>query len=53
MLDSYPEPAVLRYIVESLMETNPEDVVLSDTTVGIAFLQLKTVLDALIRCRPK
>jgi hypothetical protein len=53
MLDSYPEPAVLSYIVEALMETNPEDIELSATTIGIAFLHLKTVLDALIRCRPK
>jgi hypothetical protein len=44
---------VLRYIVEALMEPDPEDVALSDEAVGIAFLHLKTVLDALIRCRPK
>ncbi len=53
ILDSYPEPAVLGYIVEALMETNPEDVELSTATIGIAFLHLKTMLDALIRCRPK
>jgi hypothetical protein len=53
MLDSYPEPTVLRYIVEALLETNPEDVELSAATIGIAFLHLKTALDALIRCRPK
>jgi hypothetical protein len=53
ILEAYPEPEVLRYIVEALMEPDPEDVVLSDEEVGIAFLHLKTVLDALIRCRPK
>jgi hypothetical protein len=53
ILDSYPEPAVLGYIVEALMETNPENVELSTATIGIAFLHLKTMLDALIRCRPK
>jgi hypothetical protein len=52
-LEAYPEPEVLRYIVEALMEPDPEDVALSDEAVGIAFLHLKTALDALIRCRPK
>jgi hypothetical protein len=53
LLDAYPEPEVLRYIVETLMEPDPDDVELSDEAVGIAFLHLKTALDALIRCRPK
>lgn len=53
MLETYLEPAVLGYIVEALMEPDPGDVVLSDEAVGIAFLYLKTELDALIRCRPK
>ncbi len=53
ILEAYPEPEVLRYIVEALMEPDPEDVELSDEAVGIAFLHLKTVLDVLIRCRPK
>jgi hypothetical protein len=53
ILEAYPEPEVLRYIVEALMEPDPEDVKLSDEAMGIAYLHLKIVLDALIRCRPK
>jgi hypothetical protein len=53
LLETYPEPAVLRYIVEALMESDPEEVALSQEAAGVAFLHLKTVLDALIRCRPE
>lgn len=53
MLETYPEPAVLQYVVEALMETDPDDVELPDEAIGIACLHLKTVLDSLLRCRPK
>lgn len=51
MLETYPEPEVLRYVVEALMETNPVDLKLSEDRIGLAFIYLKTALDALIRCR--
>ncbi|MBC8496934.1 MAG: hypothetical protein ISS57_05765 [Anaerolineales bacterium] len=49
ILETYPEPEILRYLVEALTES--EDVKLSDEDIGLAFLYLKTALDALIRCR--
>lgn len=49
LVEQYPEPEVLRYIVEELMENedgaNPS---IRDENVGLAFLHLKIVLDALI-----
>lgn len=51
LVDTYPEPEVLRYVVEALMEPDPEDVELSEAGSGIAFLHLKCALDALVRCR--
>ncbi|MEW6405008.1 MAG: hypothetical protein AB1649_24695 [Chloroflexota bacterium] len=53
MLETYPEPEVLRYIVEALVEADPDEVQLSDDRIGLAFVYLKTTLDALIRCRVK
>jgi hypothetical protein len=54
VIDTYPEPAVFRYLLTSLMEPDPEDdVELSGEAIGIGFLHLKTILDALIRSRPK
>lgn len=52
MLETHPEPEVLRYIVEALMETDPEETELSEDGKGIAFLHLKTELEALARCLP-
>lgn len=49
MLATYPEPEVLRYIVEAIMEDDdPEDPPIRDEYRGMAFIYLKTVLDALI-----
>lgn len=55
MLEIYPEPEVLRYIVEALIDTknDPEEIDLSPEAEGLAFIILKTTLDALIRCRMK
>lgn len=47
MLAEYPEPEVLRYIVEALMEEDEEEP-FRDEYRGLAFVCLKTVLDAFI-----
>lgn len=47
MLAEYPEPEVLRYIVEAVEEDNGEEV-FRDEYRGLAFVYLKTVLDAFI-----
>ncbi|MCX7855650.1 MAG: hypothetical protein N2556_06710 [Anaerolineae bacterium] len=47
MLEEYPEPEVLRYIVEALMEEDEEEP-FRDEYRGLAFICLKTVLDAFI-----
>lgn len=49
MLEEYPEPEVLRYIVEALMEEEEdEEEPFRDGYRGLAFVCLKTVLDAFI-----
>ena len=48
--EGYPEPEVLRYIVEALMEPD-EEVKFSEESGGLAFIILKNVLDALIASR--
>lgn len=48
MLDTYPEPEVLRSIVEAIIEEDEDVVELSDEVKGTFFLHLKTELDALI-----
>lgn len=47
MLAEYPEPEVLGYIVEALMEEDEEEP-FRDEYRGLAFVCLKTVLDAFI-----
>jgi len=51
MIATYPEPEVLRYIVEAIMEEeedyDPDDPPIRDEYRGLAFAHLKTVLDAL------
>ncbi|MEZ4713012.1 MAG: hypothetical protein R3A44_37835 [Caldilineaceae bacterium] len=47
---TYPEPEVLRYIVEALMEPD-EEVEFTEDEMGLAFMILKNVLDALIASR--
>lgn len=53
MLDTYPEIEVLGYIVEAINEPDADGIQFSDEGKGLAFIHLKTVLDALIRCRPQ
>jgi hypothetical protein len=51
MMATYPEPEVLRYIVEAIMEEEdytPEDPPIREEYRGLAFVYLKTVLDAFI-----
>jgi hypothetical protein len=51
MIATYPEPEVLRYVVEAIMEEeedyDPDDPPVRDEYRGLAFVHLKTVLDAL------
>lgn len=53
LLENYPEPEVLRYIVEGLMEPDEDGIEILGEEKGLAFIHLKTALDTLIRCRPK
>jgi hypothetical protein len=51
MVESYPEPEVLRYLTEVLnddAEGPPGGVKIHPKNLGFAFLHLKVVLDALI-----
>ncbi len=51
MLETYPEPEVLGYITEAIMDdedSDPDDPPIRDENRGLAFLYLKTVLDAFI-----
>jgi hypothetical protein len=54
MLEAHPEPEVLRYVVEAIMEEDeeydPDDPPIRDENRGLAFLYLKVVLDAFISC---
>jgi hypothetical protein len=48
-LETYPEPEVFRYVVEAIMEEEePGDPPMSDESRGLAFVYLKTVLDAMV-----
>jgi hypothetical protein len=45
----YPEPEVLRYIVEAIVEEpEPDETPIRDEYKGLAFVYLRTALDALI-----
>jgi hypothetical protein len=51
MLATYPEPEVLRYIIEAINEEedyDPDDPPIRDEYRGLAVMYLKTVLDAFI-----
>lgn len=51
MLDNHPEPEVLRYIVEAIMEEEeyePDDPPIREEYRGLAFVHLKIALDALV-----
>jgi hypothetical protein len=51
--NDYPEPEVLRYVVEALIEEDEEEDSgsVSEENLGLAFITLKNVLDALIASR--
>lgn len=54
MLETYPEPEVLGYITEALLDEedyDPDDPPIRDENRGLAFLYLKIVLDAFITSR--
>lgn len=49
MLERYPEPEVLRYLTEVLVEANDEETpLMREENLGYAFLYLKVMLDALV-----
>ncbi len=51
MVVNFPEPEVLRYIVEAIMaedEGDPEEIPIRDDAKGMAFIHLKVALDAMI-----
>ncbi len=51
MLENYPEPEVLRYILEAIMEEEeyePDDPPIRDEYRGLAFVHLKIALDAFV-----
>jgi hypothetical protein len=51
ILNKYPEPEVLRYIIEAITEEKeyePDDRPIRDEYRGLAFLHLKIALDALV-----
>jgi hypothetical protein len=51
LLGTYPEPEVLRYILEAIMEEDPEEPGIRDEYKGLAFVHLKILLDAFISSR--
>ncbi len=51
MLETYPEPEVLGYVVETLMDEesyDPDDPPIREAYRGLAFVHLKTVVDAFV-----
>jgi hypothetical protein len=51
MLEKHPEPEVLRYIVEAIMEEedrDPDDPPIRDEYTGLAFVHLKILLEAFV-----
>ena len=52
LLEGYPEMEVLRYIVDTIMDEesySSDDLPIRDEYRGLAFLYLKSVLDAFVR----
>ncbi len=46
MINNYNQPEVIRYVVEALMEEEPEeDCIIRDENIGIMMIFLKTVID--------
>jgi hypothetical protein len=51
LVEKYPEPEVLRYVTEAVMEDeegDPDNPPIRDENLGLAFLHLKIVLDAFV-----
>lgn len=49
MIGSYPQPEVLRYVVEALMEVQEEGALIRDENTGLMMIYLKTVIDCFDR----
>jgi len=49
MLGSYPQPEVLKYVVEALVEEHEEGCLIRDENKGMMMLYLKTVIDCFNR----
>ena len=49
MIENYPQPEVLKYIVEALMEEQEEGCVIRNENKGMMMLYLKTVIDCFDR----
>jgi hypothetical protein len=49
LLETYNQREILRYILDALMEEPDEGFIIRDENVGIMFIYLKTVLDAMDR----
>ena len=47
IIEGYKQKHVLKYVMESLMEHDPDDTVLRDDKIGEMFIYLKTVVDCL------
>ncbi|MDY6833376.1 MAG: hypothetical protein SVY53_01060 [Chloroflexota bacterium] len=45
IVENYGQPAILRCVVELLMDDSEEDAVIRDESVGAMFIDLKTVID--------
>ena len=48
LIGTHPEPEVLRYIVEAIMEEEEEEPGFRDENKGLAFIHLKILLDAFV-----
>jgi len=49
IIDNYPQPEVLKYVVEALLEEQEEGCVIRDGNKGMMMLYLKTVIDCFSR----
>jgi hypothetical protein len=48
LIRAHPESEVLRYIVEAIMEEQPDEPGFRDAYTGLAFIHLKILLDAFV-----
>jgi hypothetical protein len=47
MLEGYNQREIQKYILEALMEEPEEGPIIGDENIGVMFIHLKTVLDAM------